>query len=147
MKTGLTCPWSIGLYPIKIKISGVTAGGRGVPPTLLTRKFLLTYREKRGEEKGKMERKKRRRKIEKGKGWKIENGKRERYQMRREPFFVFCFGFSLFKTTEICLGSTKMGTSTGKKSGKMTLPPLKNIPLTPLIKIHIPLVCPWQSLW
>ena len=49
------------------------------------------------------------------------------------------FRFSLLKTTEICFGSTKMGIfyqekafHAGKKSGKMTLPLLKNIPLTPL---------------
>ena len=53
-------------------------------------------------------------------------------------FFVFFYCFPLFKTTEICFGSTKMGIfyrekafHTGKKWG-MTLPPLKNIPLTPL---------------
>ena len=61
--------------------------------------------------------------------------------MRRVPFFFFFFffGFTLFKTTEICFGSTKMGIfyrekhfTPGKNSEKMTLPPLKNIPLTPL---------------
>ena len=29
--------------------------------------------------------------------------------MRRGPFFLFFVSFSLFKTTEICFGSTKMG--------------------------------------
>ena len=39
-----------------------------------------------------------------------------------------------FETTEICLGPTKVEISTGKKkSGKVTLPLLENIPLTPLI--------------
>ena len=55
--------------------------------------------------------------------------------------------FSLFKITEICFGSTKMGilyrekafhAGRGKKSGKMTLPPLKNIPLTPLSSNMMP---------
>ena len=44
-------------------------------------------------------------------------------------FFIclfVCFCFSLFKTTEICFGSTKgVIFYREKKSGKMTLPPLK----------------------
>ena len=59
--------------------------------------------------------------------------------MSRGPFFFF-FWLSLFETTEICLGSTKYGNfyqekkafGVGKKSGKVTLPLLKNIPLMPL---------------
>ena len=50
------------------------------------------------------------------------------------------FCFSLLKTTEICFGSTKMGIfyrektfHAGTKSGKMTLPPQKNMPVTPLL--------------
>ena len=51
---------------------------------------------------------------------------------------VFCL--SLFKTTKICFGSTKMkifyrdksSSCQGKKSGKTTLPPQKNFPVTPL---------------
>ena len=46
-------------------------------------------------------------------------------------FVLFLFCFPLFKTTEICFGSTKMG----KKNRKMTSPPLKNIPFTPLVII------------
>ena len=48
------------------------------------------------------------------------------------------FFFPLLKTTKICFESTKMGISyrekafhAGKKSGKMTLPPQKNMPVTP----------------
>ena len=56
-------------------------------------------------------------------------------------FFFFFFSFSLLKTTEICFGSTKMGIlyrekafhAGKKKSGKMTLPPQKNMPVTPLL--------------
>ena len=51
--------------------------------------------------------------------------------------FVFCF--SLLKTTKISFGSPKWELSTGKKnfmsgkkSGKMILPPQKNMPVTPL---------------
>ena len=85
----------------------------------------------------------------KGKRWKIENGRGESMKISRGFFFfffffvtfcsLFFFFLSLFETNEICLGFTKMdnlpGKSifhTGKKSGKMTLPPLKNIPLMPL---------------
>ena len=53
----------------------------------------------------------------------------------------------ILQTYEICFGSTKMGIfyrekafHTGKKSGKMTLPPLKNIPLTTLLTSFI-----WSS--
>ena len=124
--------------------SGVTGGGGGgagdrIPPRLLTGKFLLTYREKRGKEKGEMEQK--RRKIEKGKviKWKW---KEEKLQNEERTFFFFFF--SLLKTTKICFESNKMGIfywekafHVGKKSGKMTLPPLKNIPLThPVICIE-----------
>ena len=95
-------------------------GGGECSPTLLTRNFLLTYWEKG---KGKWRRKEG--KLKKGGGKLI--------------FFFFFFFFSLFKTTEICFGSTKMGIfypekafHAGKKSGKMTLFLLKNIPLMPL---------------
>ena len=54
-------------------------------------------------------------------------------------FVLFCFSCHFFETTEICLGSTKMEItgknhiSRSEKIGKkLTLPPLKNIPLTPL---------------
>ena len=47
--------------------------------------------------------------------------------------------FLLLKTTGICFGSTKMGIfyrkkhfTPGKKLGKMSLPPQKNMPITPL---------------
>ena len=39
-------------------------------------------------------------------------------KMSRGPFFFFFFfGLSLFETSEICLGRTKMEMSTGEKSG------------------------------
>ena len=77
------------------RFSGITGrGGGGMetecppPPRLLTRKFLLTYRKKEARKKGKRgggEMEKKRRKIVKRKGrWKIENGRRESYKMRRE---------------------------------------------------------------
>ena len=65
--------------------SSVTAGGAEYPLIFLTRKFLLTYWERRG--KGKMEKtggklKKRR--------WKIQN-EGGSYKMRRGPFFYYYF--------------------------------------------------------
>ena len=77
---------------------------------------------------------------------KKENRKREGGKLKMERGKVtkwgenIFFSFSLFTTTEICFGSTKIGnflpgkiiSHREKKSGKMTLPPLKNIPLTPL---------------
>ena len=87
----------------KFDTSGVTGGGRGhsAPQKVLTGKFLLTYREKRGKEKKgkgwKMEKK--RRNIIKGKmeNWKWKKGKvrkwNERRKMRRR-FFFFLFLFT-----------------------------------------------------
>ena len=95
-------------------------------------------------------------KIWKIKKLKVENIKWKEEKLQNEEgtlfcLFVFCFVFcffvfvffcfSLFKTTEICLGSTKMGIfgweksfhAGEKKSGKKTLPHQKNIPLTPLV--------------
>ena len=72
--------------------SGVTGGGGGgeCPLTLLTGKFLLTYREKRSKEKkGKWRRKEG--KSKKGR-WKIENGRGEKLEMRRW-FFFFALQF------------------------------------------------------
>ena len=89
-------------------------------------------------------------KIEKKEGRKIvkeEGGKLEievgQVIKRGEDFFFFFFFFfcfSLLKTTETCFGSTKMGIFYREKnilrrekiSGKMTLPPQKNWPVTPL---------------
>ena len=106
--------------------------------------FADASRKKRQGKKGKgVKIEKKRRKIAKREGgkWKIENevGKVIKRGEDFFFFFFFFFFFSLLKTTEICFGSTKMGIFTGKKhftrkkkSGKMTLPPLKNKPVTPL---------------
>ena len=120
--------------------------GQSAPPPLLTGKFLLTYLEKRGKEKtekgengeGKKENCKR-----VGGKLKMEGGKS--CKMRRGLFF-FCFVFVF-----VCLfftfqndwnlfwvyqhGNFLPGKSISpreKKSGKMTLPPQKNFPVTPL---------------
>ena len=108
----------------------VEGGGQSTPLTLVTGKI-------EARKKGKMENK--RRKIQK---WKTEEGgKVKKWGKALFPFFFFFFGSSLFKPTEICFGTTKMGRifyrekafNPGKKSGKMTLPPLKNIPLMPCL--------------
>ena len=114
--------------------------GAECPPRLLTGKFLLPYREKRGKktrENGAVKR----RKIGKG---RVENQKwkEEKLQNEGRTFFFFLFFFLLFNFQNhwnlfwvYQNGNFLPGRKTftpGKKSGKMTLPPLKNIPLTPL---------------
>ena len=136
--------------------NGVTGGerrGQSAPQRLLTGKVLVTYREKEAGNKKEKDAKWRRKEGKLSKGsWKIENGSRKCSKMRRGPyFFVFVFVFvcflffvsffllSLFKTTKICFGSTKIeifywekAFHAGKKLGQMTLPPQKHIPVTPL---------------
>ena len=87
----------------------------------------------------------------KGKRWKIENGRGKGMKMSRGLFlfwfFCFCFCFFVFcffachflKPLKFVWGLPKWTIlpgkiifHTGKKSGKVTLPPLKNIPLMPL---------------
>ena len=107
--------------------SGIKAGGR-VPPDIFTGKLLLTYWEKQGHgrtgkwggKEGKFERE------------EVENGRGKGMKMSKGFFFflicfcvcflfcfvLFCFVFffclSLFETTEICFGSTKMNNFTRK---------------------------------
>ena len=94
-----------------------------------TGKFWLTYREKRGkgEKKGKRENRGQKKENCKNRwGKKYENGQRIFFFF----FFFFFFCFSLFETTEICFGSTKMEIfyrenafhASGKKLGKVTVP-------------------------
>ena len=121
--------------------SGVTGGGGGQgghSQRLLTGKFLMTYWEKRGKEK-----------MEKGwklirKGGKLEMKAGKHSKKRWGPFFFFFFFFFFFashfwKRRKFVLGLPNWEFSTGKKhftpgkkSGKMTLPPQKNMPVTPL---------------
>ena len=90
------------------------------PQRLQTGKFLLTYREKEARKKGKRsenwEETKENCKMEGGK-LEMEVGKEVRTFL--DPFlflFPFFFCLSLFKTTEICFGSTKMGIFYREKS-------------------------------
>ena len=76
-------------------------------------------------------------------------GKRENGKLKIEGesheifFFFFFFCLLLFKTTKICLGPTKIEkvfpenhiSRREKNLKKLTLPPLKNTPLTPPVLI------------
>ena len=73
------------------------------------------------------------------KGGKLEMEAGKRQKKRWGPFF---FAFHFWKRRKFVLGLPKWEFSTGKKhftpgkkSGKMTLPPQKNMPVTPLFGI------------
>ena len=67
---------------------------------------------------------------------------RKSYKTRREPPFFF----PLFKLTEIWFGLTKIAIFYwGKKSGKINLPPQKNIPVPPLIVTRVLPLLSWRS--
>ena len=66
----------------------------------------MTYRENRGEEKRENEAEKKENRKREGGKLKMEE---EKLQNEEVFFFFFFFDFSLFKTSEICFGSTKMG--------------------------------------
>ena len=144
-----TCwQWHNPRLPRWAEDSALTSGGGGwqsAPQRLLTGKFLLMYQEKRGKEKGK-----RGENLEE----KKENGKREGGKLemevgkvikRGEDLFLFFF-FLLFTFENdrnlfwVYLNGNFLQEKTihaGKKSGKMTLPPQKNMPATPLAEDHI----------
>ena len=134
-----------GQYTAAHAISDIKAGGHAPlnALTLLTGKFLLIYREKRGKEKGKMEKK--RRKIKKG---KVENWKWKEEKLQNEERTSFHFS----KPLKFVLGLPKSEFSTGEKSIScrekihdkwLCPPPLKNIPLMPL---HTILYCMCHSI-
>ena len=116
-----------------------------MPPEISDQKIFADVSEKKG--KG-VKFQNKRRKIVKGRQ-KIGNGSRKVIKKEVRTFFFFFFCFSLLKTMEI--GSTKMGIfyqkkaflGGKKKSRKMTLPPQKNMPVTPLPKLYLglQLVC------
>ena len=137
-----------------VAISGITAGGGGgrggrVPLWHFSPgNFCWPTRKREANKNGKMEKKRKSKKGMENLKWKGEKLQNEK--MRRGFFFFFFLiifyfffflifnfffcCFSLFKTTEFVLGLPKWKFSTrkkafhatGKKSGKMTLPPLKN---------------------
>ena len=112
--------------------SGITGGGLCLPPRLLTGKFLLTYREKKRQgKKGKGE-------GEMDKKWSkivLTILKAKHLPFKKGRYFAFHFS----KQLKFVLGLPKWKFSTGEKafhtgekSWKMTLPPQKTFPVTPL---------------
>ena len=109
-------------------------GGRGAecPLTLLTGKFLLTYREKRGKQK----------RI-------VKREARKKGKMDKRTLFFFFFHFSkppkffggLPKIPKWEFSTGKKHFTPGKNLEKMTLHPLKNIPLTPLHVLYGNSIC------
>ena len=139
-------------YYIKEINSGVTGGGgQSAPRDFWLGNFCWLTGKREARKKGRMEQK--RRKIKKG---KVENWKWKEEKLLNEErtffFFFFFFKFiylffSLFKTSEICFGSTKMGIfyqekafHAGKNIRKMIFPPpLLHMPLEINIYIYIQL--------
>ena len=112
-------------------------GGRVPPEVLHQGIFADLLRKERQGKRANGEQKEEHCKREGG-NLKADPGKKyESMKMGRGTFFFFCF---LLFETEICFGSTKMENfyrekachASRKKLGKVTLPPLKNILLTPL---------------
>ena len=125
---------------------GGGAGGRGPPRDFWPGNSCWVSGKKRQGKKGKGV------KIEK-KRKKIGNGSRKTSEKEVRPFFFFFFFFFFFafhfwKRRKFVLGLPKWEFSTGKKhftpgkkSGKMTLPPQKNMPVTPLHHLRAGLQC------
>ena len=124
------------------------AGGQSAPLRLLTRKFLADLLGKKREGKkgkrGEMEKNRRKivkRKVEYDIIWygklKLEVGK---VTNEERTFFFLAFHFSkrlkfvlgLPKRTKMEIFYREKAFHAGKKSGKMTLPPQKNFPVSPL---------------
>ena len=129
------CHWELqggASSQLDVVFSGITGGGQSAPQRLLTGKFLLTYWDKRGNEK---------RENGMGENWeeKKENCKREGGKLEMEVgkvikrgedlFFCFCFcflflffvlfcffAFHFWKRQKLVLGLLKWEFSTGKKA-------------------------------
>ena len=120
--------------------SGVTGGGQGGQTEFPPRDFWLGKRQGKKVKGVKIEKKRRKIIKEKLANWKRKVKKLQNAE--RTLFFFFFFCLSLLKTTEICFGfwvyqngnflQGKKHFTLGKKSGKMTLPPQKNMPVTPM---------------
>ena len=102
---------NISFFQWRNRRGGGGQGGRVPPQRLLTGKFLLTYREKRGKKK-------------REKGWKLrrkggklemEAGKRQKKRWGLFFFFFFFFAFHFWKRRKFVLGLPKWEFSIGKK--------------------------------
>ena len=109
------------------------AGGQSAPPETCDREIFADISGKKRQGK-----KRKWVKIEK-KRWEIGNGSRKTVEKEVRTFFFFFFAFHFWKRRKFFLGLPKWEFSIGKKhfapgkkSGKMTLPPQKNMPVTPL---------------
>ena len=131
--------WNCWKSTNTLQFSGVTGGGgqggRVPPRDFWPGNFCWRNGKKEARKKGKGV------KIEK-KRWKIGNGSRKTSEKEvRTFFFFFFFAFHFWKWQKFVLGLPKWEFSAGKKhftpgkkSGKMTLPPQKNMPVTPLLQ-------------
>ena len=109
--------------------SGVTGRGTECPPWHFSPGNFCCPTGKRGA----------RKKNLKGKMWKIESGKEKVWNWAEDPFFFFFFFFfacHFLKRLKLENFTRKSIFHAGKKSGEMTLLPLKNIPVTPLNRNH-----------
>ena len=122
----------------------LTGGGQGgsVPPQTFDREISADLPGKeRQEKKGKWSRKEGK---SKNAMWKIENGRRKSYKMRRGTLFFF--RFSLLKTTEICFGSTGKKTfHAGENQEKWLRPSKKYSSYAPEVGVSYPLNCLEES--
>ena len=117
------------MYPVAKQAGGVA----GCPPDTSHQEVSTNLLEKRGKEtRENGEEKNENRK--KGR-WKIENGRRKSDKMKRGPFLLFTFQnhLNLFWVYQMRIFYREKSFHAGKISGKMTLPPFKNIPLMPLV--------------
>ena len=114
--------------------------GGSAPLDISLGNFCWPTGKREGKKRGKMEKK--RRKIEKGR-WKIENGRRKVIKWWEDPLFFLSFLlftfenhwklFWVYQNCNFLLGKNiSRQEKKNQNSGKITLPPLKNIPLMPL---------------
>ena len=121
-------------------ITGQGGGGGRMPPEIFHREIFTGLLGKKGQ--GKKGKRRGKKENLKGKRWKIEKEEETVWAWAED----FCYSllvtfwnhwnlFGVYQNGLFSLG--KIIFHAGKKSGKLTLPPLKNVPLTPLILVHL----------